>query len=278
MDDLEYPQIQARLSTPAAAIPGQVGRRAFLGGAIAAGGAIALLPSWMGDMAAAATPIGPEDGVLVLLQLGGGNDGLSTVAPMPGHADHSRYQSFRGNLAVSGALPLADGLGFNPGLTKLKSRWDAGKVAVVRGVGQTANDLSHFTSTATWMAGTSDSARDSGWMGRWLDGVPESAAGLRGVTIGAVGAAPHAGPDLHGHRARDRRRPDRRRPQRAVDEAGVRRGHRDGRGHHGTGAVERPDRRHRRIGHRAARSSSPRSSAPTCPTGRSCRPSPWPPG
>ena len=116
MDDLEYPQIQARLSTPADAIPGQVGRRAFLGGAIAAGGAIALLPSWMGDMAAAATPIGPEDGVLVLLQLGGGNDGLSTVAPMPGHADHSRYQSFRGSLAVSGALPLADGLGFNPGL------------------------------------------------------------------------------------------------------------------------------------------------------------------
>jgi uncharacterized protein (DUF1501 family) len=34
------------------------------------------------------------------------------------------------------------------------------------------------------MAGTSDSARDSGWMGRWLDGIPESAAGLRGVTIG----------------------------------------------------------------------------------------------
>jgi uncharacterized protein (DUF1501 family) len=185
VDDLEHSEIQAaRLSTPASAIQGQFGRRAFLGGALATGGALALLPSWMDGMAAAATPIGADDGVLVLLQLGGGNDGLSMVAPMAGHADGGRYQSFRGNLATAGALPLAEDLGLHPALPKLKARYDAGQVAVVRGVGQTGSDLSHFTSTATWMAGTSDSARDSGWMGRWLDGIPESADGLRGVTIG----------------------------------------------------------------------------------------------
>ncbi|HEX7133526.1 MAG TPA: DUF1501 domain-containing protein, partial [Iamia sp.] len=43
---------------------------------------------------------------------------------------------------------------------------------------------SHFTSTATWMAGTTGSSRATGWLGRWLDGVPESAGGLRAVQIG----------------------------------------------------------------------------------------------
>jgi uncharacterized protein (DUF1501 family) len=184
MADLEYPEIQALLSTPAEAIPGQVGRRAFLGGALAVGGAMALLPSWMDGMAAAATPIAGDEGVLVVLQLGGGNDGMSTVVPLSGHADRGRYQTLRANLAVTGALPLVDDLGLHPSLPKLKARWDTGKVAIVRGVGQTTSDLSHFTSTATWMAGTTGPARDSGWLGRWLDGVPEAAAGLRGVTIG----------------------------------------------------------------------------------------------
>jgi len=185
MPDLEYEEIQELLSLPADAIPGQVARRRFLQGALAAGAATALLPSWMDRMAAAATPIGATDGVLVVLQLGGGNDGMSMVVPTASHADHGRYQTMRGNLAVTAPLTLADGLGLHPRLPKLKARYDAGKVAVVRGVGQTTADYSHFTSTATWMAGTTGSARTSGWLGRWLDGVPESAGGLRAVQIGA---------------------------------------------------------------------------------------------
>lgn len=184
VDDLEYPEIQARLSTPAAAIPGQIGRRRFLQGAVAAAGATALLPSWMDELAAAATPIGPQDGVLVVLQLGGGNDGMSTVVPLDDHPDAGRYRTLRGNLAVTGALPLAERLGFHPALPKLKARYDAGQVAVVRGVGQPQPDLSHFSSTATWMAGTASATRDTGWLGRWLDGIPESADGLRAVHLG----------------------------------------------------------------------------------------------
>ncbi len=184
MDDLEYPEIQALLSQPAESIPGQVARRRFLQGALASAGAFALLPRWMEHMAGAATPIGTHDGVIVVLQLGGGNDGMSMVVPRDGHADYSRYRSFRGSLAVSGALTLPENLGLNPRLPKLKARYDKGRVAIIRGVGLPVDDLSHFSSTATWMAGTSTSARDSGWLGRWLDGVPESADGLRAVQIG----------------------------------------------------------------------------------------------
>ncbi|HEV7721565.1 MAG TPA: DUF1501 domain-containing protein, partial [Iamia sp.] len=184
MPDLEYEEIQEILSLPAAAIAGQVARRRFLQGALAAGAATTLLPSWMDRMAAAATPIGATDGVLVILQLGGGNDGMSMVVPTSSHADHGRYRTARGSLAVTAPLTLADGLGLHPRLPKLKARYDAGKVAVVRGVGQTTADYSHFSSTATWMAGTTGSSRTTGWLGRWLDGVPESAGGLRAVQVG----------------------------------------------------------------------------------------------
>src|SRR5687768_1344720 len=151
MPDLEYEEIQEILSTPADAIPGQVDRRRFLQGALAVGAGTMLLPSWMDRMAAAATPIGATDGVLVVLQLGGGNDGMSMVVPGADHPDQGRYRTARGNLAVTGGLTLAEGLALHPRLPKLKARYDAGKVAVVRGVGQTTADYSHFSSTATWM-------------------------------------------------------------------------------------------------------------------------------
>ena len=185
MDDLEHEEIQALLSTPAEAVAGQVHRRTFLKGALAVGAGTALVPAWADHMAAAATPIGAHDGVLVVLQLGGGNDGLGLVSPTAAHRDSGRYRTARGNLAVTGALGLADGLGLHPRLPRLKARWDAGQVAVVQGVGQTTSDLSHFTSTAAWMAGTKGTSRTTGWLGRWLDGVPESAEGLRAVQIGA---------------------------------------------------------------------------------------------
>lgn len=185
MDDMEYDEIQARLSTPAAAIAGQVPRRRFLQGALAAGAGAMLLPSWADHLAAAATPIGTNDGVLLVLQLGGGNDGMSLVSPLSGHPDHGRYQTARGGIAVGGALPLAAGLGLHPSLPRLKARWDAGEVAVVRGAGRTDPDLSHFTSTAAWMAGNADASRSTGWLGRWLDGVPEASEGLRGVHMGS---------------------------------------------------------------------------------------------
>lgn len=181
MPDLEFPEIQQLLSVPADSIPGQVSRRRFLWGAMASAGAMSVLPSIFDPQAAAAGPAGPTDSILVVLQLGGGNDGLNTVVP---RAD-SRYQALRGPLAVTAPLMIDAKTGLHPALPKLKARYDAGNVAVVQGVGQPGDDHSHFSSTATWMLGTAGDDHSTGWLGRWLDGVPDSTAGLRAVTLGA---------------------------------------------------------------------------------------------
>lgn len=182
MPDLEPDEIRHLLSVPSAGIAGQVTRRRFLQGALASAGALSAMPAWFDGMAAAATPVGAFEGILVVLHFGGGNDGLNTVVPI----GNSAYQSARGPLAISTPLPLTSAFGLHPALPKLKARYTAGKVAIVQGVGQsTVDDLSHFSSTANWMAGTAGSSRSSGWLGRWLDGVPESAEGLRAVTVGS---------------------------------------------------------------------------------------------
>jgi uncharacterized protein (DUF1501 family) len=116
----------------------------------------------------AAGPLGPNDGVLVVLGMYGGNDGLNTVVPF---ADGD-YQTQHGRLALRGDQVLAlDGqTGLHPALTEFKRFWDAGQLAIVEGIGYPNPDLSHFSSMAKWMAGRPSGTPSSGWIGRWLDG------------------------------------------------------------------------------------------------------------
>ena len=181
MTDLELDQIHHLLSVPADRDAANVSRRRFLQGALAAG-TIATAPGWFDRLALAATPVGTSEGILVVIHLGGGNDGLNTVVPIGDGA----YRKLRGSLAITNPLPLSTTFGLHPALAGLKTRFDAGKVAVIHGVGQAnVDDLSHFSSTASWMAGTAGSSRSTGWLGRWLDGVTEADTGLRAVTTGS---------------------------------------------------------------------------------------------
>jgi uncharacterized protein (DUF1501 family) len=181
MADLELDEIHRLLSVPGDRSPGNVSRRRFLQGALAAG-TLASSPIWFDQLAAAASPVGATEGILIVIHMGGGNDGLNTVVPV----NSTPYRTLRGNLAIASPLPLTSAFGLHPALPKLKARYAAGKVAIVHGVGQsTLDDLSHFSSTASWMAGTSGTSRTTGWLGRWLDGVSESTAGLRAVTVGS---------------------------------------------------------------------------------------------
>jgi uncharacterized protein (DUF1501 family) len=77
-----------------------------------------------------------------------------------------------GPLAVpaSSALPLGNGAGLNPHLTRLHEFWNAGQMAIVEGIGYPNPDLSHFNSMAYWMAGRPGGIPTTGWLGRWLDG------------------------------------------------------------------------------------------------------------
>ncbi len=149
-----------------------VTRRRFLtfcgvvGAAGIAGGATQV--RWSDLVSAAAnTPLDPAAGVLVIVTLYGGNDGLNTVVP----ATDSAYQSARGELAyaASDILDLGEGLGLNPGMKGLHELWGDQELAIVRGVGYPYPDRSHFRSMAIWQSASPESAVSTGWLGRWLD-------------------------------------------------------------------------------------------------------------
>jgi uncharacterized protein (DUF1501 family) len=155
--------------------PHALDRRRFLqllgmgvGAGLVPGGAGALLDSLGLDRPAwAAGPVGPTDGILVVIGMYGGNDGLNTVVPF----QDGDYYAMHGSLAIPAAQTLAlDGQrGLHPELTEIKRFWDQGQCAIVEGIGYPSPDLSHFNSMAYWMAGRPNAIPSSGWLGRWLD-------------------------------------------------------------------------------------------------------------
>ena len=114
----------------------------------------------------------PDKGILVLVTLYGGNDGLNTVVPV----DDPAYAGSRGALAVDAGktLPLADGLGLAPEMTACKRLWDAGQLAVVRGVSYPNPNRSHFRSMDIWQSADPAGSTATGWIGRWLDAAASS--------------------------------------------------------------------------------------------------------
>lgn len=149
-----------------------VTRRRFLAfSGVAGAGALAVGATQVrwGDLvrAAVTSPLDPDDRVLVVITLYGGNDGLNTVIP----AGDPAYQQARAELAYrpEDVLDLGQGLGLNPGLTTLHGLWRDQGLAIVRGVGYPKADRSHFRSMAIWQTASPDAPARSGWLGRWLD-------------------------------------------------------------------------------------------------------------
>jgi uncharacterized protein (DUF1501 family) len=106
-----------------------------------------------------------DDRILVLVELGGGNDGLNTVVPF----DDERYVAARPTLRVKReeVLKLADGVGLRRELAGLKERFDRGQLAIVQGVGYPRPDRSHFRSTDIWHSASLEPERaETGWIGR----------------------------------------------------------------------------------------------------------------
>ena len=119
-------------------------------------------------------------GILVLLTLYGGNDGLNTVIPY----ENGGYLGGRATVGYQPeqVLPLGDGLGLHPNLTKMKALWDAERLAIVRGVGYPNPDRSHFRSMDIWQSAVPDDQVVTGWVGRWLDATGSDP--LRAVSVG----------------------------------------------------------------------------------------------
>lgn len=175
--DISTTQALRHLSVDESLDPHSIDRRRFLqligmgvGAGLVAGGSGTLLDAALGHdpSAWAAGPIGANEGVVVIIGMMGGNDGLNTVVP----TNDGNYYTMHGSEAIAAgdALPIGDGTGLHPELTAIKSFWDAGKLAIVEGIGYPNPDLSHFNSMAYWMSGQPGGFSTSGWIGRWLDG------------------------------------------------------------------------------------------------------------
>lgn len=159
---------------------GHLTRRRFLQAATA-GATVATLPGWLADAAAASTPTGPSDGIVVLVTLTGGMDGLHAVPPV----GRGAYHDARGDLALQPAdtLHLDGGRALHPRLAKLHQRWQAGQLAIIDGVGAQSTDMSHFSAMDDLQHGTPITGKPaSGWLGRYLDAFAE---GYQGISLGS---------------------------------------------------------------------------------------------
>ena len=118
---------------------------------------------------------------VVVINLNGGNDGLNTLVPVTG-AQYDLYRTLRPTLShdVDHLLPLAGVPDFrlNPAMTRLGEIFDAGRLAIVTGVGIPADgygvfdhEASRFGYQSCTLAAVPPSTIPTGWLGRWLDGV-----------------------------------------------------------------------------------------------------------
>ncbi len=115
-----------------------------------------------------------NDHVLVLIQMGGGNDGLNMVVPLDMYAN---YYNARPNVAIQQSRVLrldgTDKSGLHPAMTDMQNLYNDGKMNIVQSVGYANQNFSHFRSTDIWMSGDDNNNRfnrvKTGWMGRYLE-------------------------------------------------------------------------------------------------------------
>ena len=126
-----------------------------------------------------------KDPVLVVLQLTGANDYLNTIIP---YTDpHYRDARPKVGIPADQALPIdgEPGLGFNPNMAPIKKLYDAGKVAVIHGIGYENSPRSHFRSMDIWHTCEPDVVGTEGWAGRVIrDLDPNAENVLKGVNFG----------------------------------------------------------------------------------------------
>ncbi|MDB5263813.1 MAG: hypothetical protein JWQ14_3096 [Adhaeribacter sp.] len=105
---------------------------------------------------------------LVVVQLGGGNDGLNTVIPF---RNDLYYQARPGiSLPPAKLFTLEKDLAFNPAMEGLKKLFDEGQVGIFNSVGYPNPDRSHFRSMDIWHTGSdATDYLSTGWLGRYLD-------------------------------------------------------------------------------------------------------------
>ncbi len=171
-----------------------ISRRRFLslgGATVAAGAAVAVAgPAMWRDLVdhqvhqSRSGPTANRSRVLVVIDLGGGNDGLNTLVPSDG-----RYRDARPTLGVPEKTLLAlegtTAYALNPALAPLQKWWGRRQLVAVDGLAIPDQSRSHFMASDVWWTAEPDDPRGTGWLGRWLDSQPDAASNpLRGISLG----------------------------------------------------------------------------------------------
>jgi uncharacterized protein (DUF1501 family) len=129
----------------------------------------------------------PDRKIVVVIEMAGGNDGFNTVIPFT----DSNYHSLRPVLSFKEpdlkddqgrTTIISDRLGLHPRMTGIKQLYDAGKAAIVVGVGYPNPDGSHFKSQDIWHTGKLD-GKGEGWLGRYASQKLSGESGLIGPSL-----------------------------------------------------------------------------------------------
>ena len=141
---------------------------------------------------AEATPKAEDSPILVVIELGGGNDGINTVVPFADE-EYARNRK-RLRLPKDRVIRLSDSIGLHPAMSAAGDLWEAGSLCIVQGVGYPNPSRSHFKSMAIWQtANVTDPDEDKpGWLGRAVDdlqakgGLTSTARNVEDTTVAAA--------------------------------------------------------------------------------------------
>jgi len=165
-------------------------RRAFLKDGVAAFTISFAAPAFLSDLARAQ---GASSRNLVVLDLTGGNDGLSMLVPYTDSAYYSRRPTLAipaGSVLQVGSDSSGKALGLHPKLTGLKDIFNQGRLALIQRVGYENSSRSHFFGTDIWSTANPSNSAGNGWVGRYLSTLPPPLDPL--VAWNTTGDTPHA--------------------------------------------------------------------------------------
>jgi len=164
-------------------------RRDFFKNGVAAFTVSLAAPAFLSDLARAQ---GASRRNLVVLNLSGGNDGLSLLVPY----NDTFYYSRRPTLAIPAGQVLQVGrdsagnaLGLHPKLIGLREVFNQGHLALLQRVGYANSSRSHFTGADIWSTANPGNPDGSGWVGRYLSTLSRPLDPL--VAWNTTGDTPH---------------------------------------------------------------------------------------
>jgi uncharacterized protein (DUF1501 family) len=148
------------------------------------------IPVWASDLDLE----NPDENILVIIQMFGGNDGLNTIIPADNDLYYSKYRKTL-NIPKNKTVKLGNTISYlHPSLKNGKNEglfgvFKNGDLAVIQGVGYPNPNLSHFRSTDIWLSGITpinDSEQlNSGWLGRYFEKVGQPTEHPNCMNIGS---------------------------------------------------------------------------------------------